>query len=205
MSSVFAESFPLATAADAAAILAADKPDTDRAKLESQILVAWLDFANGAFVYTPPATSVLTFAERALLNPALTKDDLKRVRDAVSALEDAQLTPNWSGLAPAKDPGKGEHDFDGLKQVSGKLQDILKDKTSAFPPATVQQLIDTLVAAANTYAGRAIADARVRGGDAKKIADADAAFAKGVAAAGAGNLSEAFDQFKNAWRKASDA
>jgi hypothetical protein len=84
MSAVFPEAHPLATAADAAAILQSNPP-AEQDKLDKELLTTWLDFANGALPYASFVNQV-TAAERVRLNPAATQADLRDQRQILQRL-----------------------------------------------------------------------------------------------------------------------
>lgn len=148
MSAIFPERHALTTAADALDVLEPSHPtNEEQAKLQTEILLSWLNFANGAFQYTQTAEDVMGFGERALVNAAATKDDLNKVREALSQLEDAQQTAFWLGVDKVN-PLQAKHVTEGYKHVVDKLQEILKKRDSGLSAASVQQLIDEVNAAA---------------------------------------------------------
>ena len=125
----------------------AERASTERANLQAEILLSWLNFANGAFQYTQTAEDVVAFAELAFKNSAATKDDLNTVRGALSQLEDAQQTAYWLGVDKV-DPLQAGHVLQAYKQVVDKLQAILKNRSSGLSASSVRQLIDEVNAAA---------------------------------------------------------
>ncbi len=148
MSAVFPETHALSTLGDALDVLKQSSPtSTERANLQAEILLSWLNFANGAFQYTQTAEDVVGFAELAFTNSAATKDDLNTVRGALSQLEDAQQTAYWLGVDKV-DPLQAGHVLQAYKQVVDKLQAILKNRSSGLSAASVQQLINEVNAAA---------------------------------------------------------
>ena len=146
MSAVFPETHALSTLGDALDVLR-QSASTERANLQAEILLSWLNFANGAFQYTQTAEDVVAFAELAFKNSAATKDDLNTVRGALSQLEDAQQTAYWLGVDKV-DPLQAGHVLLAYKQVVDKLQAILKNRSSGLSASSVRQLIAEVNAAA---------------------------------------------------------
>lgn len=91
------DALALDTSAQAATVLAKDT-GTDREQLDRELLVAWLNIANGALPLTTPldtngdgrpdrtAAAVLADAERVRLNPAATQQQLQTARKTVQDL-----------------------------------------------------------------------------------------------------------------------
>jgi hypothetical protein len=146
MSAVFPETRALSTLGDALDVLR-QSASTEKANLQAEILLSWLNFANGAFQYTQTAEDVVAFSELAFKNSAATKDDLNTVRGALSQLEDAQQTAYWLGVDKV-DPLQAGHVLLAYKQVVDKLQAILKNRSSGLSASSVRQLIAEVNAAA---------------------------------------------------------
>ena len=86
------------------------------------------------------------------------------------------------------------------------LQDILSDKKSTLPDATVQSMLDTLVGRRQRASPQhEIALAQAAGADPKGLAHAQDELAKGQAELAKGRADVAVDHFRQAWQQAQDA
>jgi hypothetical protein len=97
----------------------------------------------------------------------------------------------------------GEKVFNEEKDAVVKLLELMKDKKSTIPDATLQVFIDQLVGADKALALVAIEAAA--GGDAKKIAKANEELGKGDARALDGKFADAIEHYRNAWKRAIEA
>jgi ElaB/YqjD/DUF883 family membrane-anchored ribosome-binding protein len=103
------------------------------------------------------------------------------------------------------EPKGGDKVFDRTKDAVHKLDDLLRDKKSQIPDATVQTWIDLIVSVARTVAEVEIADAAAAGGDAHQIADAARELDKAADELARGHVDQAIDHYKHAWKHAEDA
>jgi hypothetical protein len=86
MSAVFGEARPASTGAEAYDVLDADGSD-ELAKLDRELMTAWLNLANGALEYSQ-VHGALAAAEAVRLNPAASESQLRAARNQVSELND---------------------------------------------------------------------------------------------------------------------
>jgi hypothetical protein len=132
------------------------------------------------------------------------KHDADKLKDVSKKLTDALMPSNWIDASHLVAKG-GDHVFDDQKDAVGKLLDLLKDKNTQIPAATLQGWIDSLVAADSVLAQTEITDATNAGGDAKKLADAQKEMAKAADSLAKGKPDEAIGHYKNAWHKAEES
>jgi hypothetical protein len=125
--------------------------------------------------------------------------DLHRLTSARDQLA-RSLTPAWwvdnTRLAPAH----GSRVFDAERNAVQALWPITKDAGSEVDPPTVQQWAEALVEIDRALAEQAMDDAA--GGNAHRLALAEASLAKGDEAAAAGNWNVAIDHYRVAWQHA---
>ena len=152
---------------------------------------------------TPSARSVIenALADVNALAAGAGKPDAGKLGKASDALGKALDPKLWVGR-DRLDPKEGNKAFDRLKDAVQPLNDLLRDKKSAIPDATLQGLIGDLVGAAPTLAQTAIDDASSAGVPTDKARDE---LAKGDAAAAKDDSGPAIDRYKAAWQKAQDA
>lgn len=101
------------------------------------------------------------------------------------------------------DPKHGEKVFQEEKDAVVKLFDLMKDKKSTIPDATLQGFINRLVSADRLLASGAINDAA--GGDVKKIDKANDELGKGDARVADSHFTDAIEHYRNAWKHALQA
>jgi len=107
---------------------------------------------------------------------------------------------NWQGTdGNHLNPSEGENVFELLVEgVSGRLGQLQKASLpSAMPPQTLQTLLTNMTLAGRTLAAVAISDAA--GGNATKLARANALLAKGDTDAAAGKYLSALVDYEIAW------
>ncbi|MEX2211078.1 MAG: ABC transporter substrate-binding protein, partial [Gaiellaceae bacterium] len=144
-------------------------------------------------------------AVEALLASATRPQDASKLNHAAASLRQALEPGLWIGGSrlAAKDGGKV---FDLEKQAVDQLQAIQHDKKAAIPAATLQPLIETLVAAGRVLAETAIADALATpNADPKKVQQAQEHLADASALTADGRYGAAIERYKQAWKKAQDA
>jgi hypothetical protein len=100
---------------------------------------------------------------------------------------------------------KGEHVFQDEKEAVQKFTELLKDKKTAIPAATLQSWIDALVSADQAIATLALNDAIALPGDAHKIGEAQKEMGKAADELAEGDFADAIEHYKNAWKKALEA
>jgi hypothetical protein len=83
-----------------------------------------------------------------------------------------------------------------------KLLDLMKDKKSTIPVATVQGFINRLASADRLLASAAIHDAVAASGDTKKIDKANEELSKGDARTLDEKFVDAIEHYRNAWKHA---
>ena len=129
--------------------------------------------------------------------------DAKAFDAAISGL--TQLTTNLSWSDEVRLDGKGAKTILGqVGRAAGKLSGLLKNKKHTTDNDSLQGFIDRIVNADRLIAVTAIGDATSSGGDAKKIAAANAALAAGDAAAST-STTKALASYEKAWKTATAA
>lgn len=149
--------------------------------------------------------------EQALLDQvnrlALTanKHDGDRLRKVAAELADALTASNWVDSNHVQ-PARGEVVFDDNKDAALLLLQMLKDKHTEVPQATLVGMLLTIVQVERVVASAQIAAAlqAVRG-DKGKSDEAKKELSKGESAAAGGNHDDALDAWKRAWKLAQDA
>jgi hypothetical protein len=86
LSAVFDEQRPAATVAQAYDVLHLGGSASARDQLDRSLLVAWLNFANGAHELDASFTAVMAAAEAVRNNPAATRSQLQEQKRLVEAL-----------------------------------------------------------------------------------------------------------------------
>jgi hypothetical protein len=110
------------------------------------------------------------------------------------------LTKNlWDGTARLR-PVLGRLVFDLLAEAAGELAAVAASRSSLAPAA--QDAIDAFLAAAESLAEVAIADAVVAGGDARRLGRAQDTFDQAVLAEARQLFEKAVEDFGGAWREA---
>lgn len=105
----------------------------------------------------------------------------------------------WDGTTRVR-PVLGRLVFDLLAEAADELTDVAQSRSS-LAPAT-QEAIDAFLAAAETLAEVAIADAVVAGGDARRLGRAQDNFDRAVAEEARQRFEKAIEDFGDAWRDA---
>jgi hypothetical protein len=132
------------------------------------------------------------------------KGDGKKLDDAIDHLGKSLAPDTWvDGIT--LNPKHGERVFNEEKDAVVKLAELVKDKKSAIPDATLQGFINRLLSADRALASVAIKDAIGMGGDAKKIDKANEELGKGDAKAADNKFADAFEHYRNAWKHAQEA
>jgi hypothetical protein len=128
------------------------------------------------------------------------KHDQPKLSDAAKRLTDSLSGSLW--VDPNRlDPKHGNQVFDDEKAAWQDFQQLIGDKKTSTPDATLQALADRLVSIDRGLAQLAISDAANNGGDPKQLAAAQKEFAAGDASAATGRP-DAIDHYKNAWTRA---
>lgn len=128
------------------------------------------------------------------------KEDGKKLDEAIKHLQKSLDPDLWIDDSHPKPKG-GEKVFNEEKDTVNQLKNLMKDKHSTIPDATIQGWINRIVQADRFLAQVAINDAVARGGDPKKIAKANEELSKGDADA-AGKPDNAIEPYRNAWDQA---
>ena len=154
----------------------------------------------------PSARSTIeaVLAQVVALEAGAGKPDAGKLGRAADALAEALDPTLWVDPAHV-DPKDGGKVFDRLKKAAQPLADLLKDKKSAVPDATLEAMLDDLAGAARMLAATEIDDAAAAGVPADKLAKARDELAGGDDAAANGDASKAIDRYRAAWQKAADA
>jgi len=130
------------------------------------------------------------------------KQDGKKLDEAIKHLTKSLNPDLWVDETHLQ-PKHGDKVFQEEKDAIVKLLELLKDKKSTIPDATLQGFINRLVSADKLLASTAISDAA--GGDAKKIDKASEELSKGDARALDGKFVDAIEHYRNAWKHALQA
>jgi len=129
------------------------------------------------------------------------KQDGDKIEKAIKDLQQSLDPDLWLDSAHVQ-PKKGEKVFQEERDAVNQLRNLLKDKKSAIPDATILGFIDRIVAADRGLAEAVIADALAANGDPKDIAKANEELAKGVREAADGKYDVAIEHYRNAWKHA---
>jgi hypothetical protein len=149
---------------------------------------------------SPKAIKSNVLAELQALRATVTdKEDGKKLDEAIKHLTKSLEPELWVGETRLN-PKHGEKVFQEEKDAVVKLLDLMKDKKSTIPVATLQGFINRLVSADRLLASGAINDAA--GGDAKKIDKANDELGKGDARVADGHFTDAIEHYRNAWKHA---
>jgi hypothetical protein len=132
------------------------------------------------------------------------KADSNKLNDIVRKLNDSLDSALWVD-GDHVDAKHGQQVFDSQKDAVGKLMNLLGNKKSEIPDATLQSMIDDIVHVARIVAERAVADAIAASGDPEKIAQAQDELDEANAQLAAGNFAAAIQNFRQAWKKAQQA
>jgi len=127
------------------------------------------------------------------------KEDGKKLDEAIKHLTKSLDRDLWIDDYHPKPKG-GEKVFNEEKDAVNQLKNLMKDKHSTIPDATIQGFIDRIVKADRRLAEVAISDHA--GGDPKKIAKANDELSKGDSEATAGKPDAAIEHYRNAWDQA---
>ena len=130
------------------------------------------------------------------------KQDGKKLDEAIKHLTKS-LEPELWVSETRLNPKHGEKVFQEEKDAIVKLLDLMKDKKSTIPVATLQGFINRLVNADRLLASGAINDAA--GGDVKKIDKANEELDKGDARVADNHFTDAIEHYRNAWKHALQA
>ena len=129
------------------------------------------------------------------------KEDGKKLDEAIKHLNKSLDLDLWIDDYHPKPKG-GEKVFNEEKDAVNQLKNLMKDKHSTIPDATLQGFINRIVAADQRLAQVAINDAIGRGGDSKKIAKANEELAKGDSENSEGKPDNAIEHYRTAWDQA---
>jgi len=129
------------------------------------------------------------------------KQDRDKLDDAIKHLAKSVDPSLWTNDSHPN-PKDGEKVFGEEKDAVNKLRDLIKDKHSNLPDATLRGFINRIVAADRILAQVAIIDAVGRGGEPKKIAKANEELGKGDSDAAAGKPDNAVEHYRSAWDQA---
>lgn len=144
-------------------------------------------------------SNVLAELQALRADPLTTKEDGKKLDEVIKHLTKSLESELWVGETRL-DPKHGEKVFQEEKDAVVKLLELIKDKKSTIPDATLEGFINRLVSADKLLASTAISDAA--GGDAKKIDKANDELSKGDARAEDGKFVDAIEHYRNAWNHA---
>ena len=117
-------------------------------------------------------------------------------------LDDALNGHNWIDGSHL-DPRRGDRLFFDVQFATGSLYDLSRRRGSSIPPATLQPLIQQLVAISRLLAVQEIADATAAHGNARDLASAARELARGDASGQ--RPDSAIDHYGNAWDNAEDS
>ena len=156
-------------------------------------------------VFTALSLKQDTLATATTLLAGANKHDGDKLKDVVAKLTDAVNPVRWGVDGNHIVPKKGDEEFDRERDAVARLQEMMSDKNTVIPDATLQPLIDTLVHADQILANVAIADATAAGGDAHKLADAQQELVKAAAELAKNHFHESIDHYKAAWRHAEES
>ncbi|MGH9316094.1 MAG: FG-GAP repeat domain-containing protein, partial [Thermoanaerobaculia bacterium] len=121
--------------------------------------------------------------------------DLEQAIKHLSKSLDAGLWLNEFHLQPKK----GKKVFNEDKHVVERLGELIEDCGGAIPEATLQGLIDRLVAADGQLASLAIADATAAGLDSRKIAKAQKEMRRAARDIAGERFGAAIEHYQRAW------
>jgi hypothetical protein len=136
------------------------------------------------------------------LLPTGDKNSDKKIQEAINKIQkifDASLWVDASQL----DPKHGNQFFDREKDAVNKLNELLKDKHSKIPTATLKGFIGNLIDADRALAQVAINAAA--GGDPKEIDKANEELAKGDIDLANSKYGNAIEHYRLAWQHAQHA
>jgi hypothetical protein len=129
------------------------------------------------------------------------RDALRAARRHFAAALDTSL---WLDDTHVRTNG-GAKVFDHAQDAVHRLHALLKDEKSHVPDAKLRRWIESVVSVARTLARTEIADAKVAGGDADRLAAAAQEMREASAELANGSPARAIDHFKRAWNLAEDA
>jgi uncharacterized repeat protein (TIGR02543 family) len=129
------------------------------------------------------------------------KGDLNKLDEAIKHLTKSLDPELWADETHLQTK-HGEKVFNEEKDAVVKLVELMKDKKSTIPDATLQGFIDRLVNADRLLVSAAIHDVVTAGGDPKKINKANEELSKGDARALDGKFVDAIEHYRNAWNHA---
>jgi HYR domain len=128
------------------------------------------------------------------------KPDKDKLDDAIKHLSKS-LDPNlWVDSAHLQ-PKDGEKVFQEEKETAHKLEELIKNKKSSIPDATLEALVADLVKADRQLAEVAIHEAKAAGFDSKAIQHALDEFSKATREASQGKSESAIEHYRNAWKE----
>jgi hypothetical protein len=154
-------------------------------------------------IWTPMAAKSSVLAELQALSATVTdKQDGRKLDEAIKHLTKSLDLELWIDETHLQTK-HGDKVFNEEKDTVVKLLELLKDKKSTIPDATLQGFIDRLVSADKLLASTAISDAA--GGNAKKIDKANEELGKGDARILDGKFTDAIEHYRNAWKQAIEA
>ena len=132
------------------------------------------------------------------------KDDAHKLDEAIDHLTKSLDPSLRSGGVP--DSKHGEKVFSEEKDAVNKLVELIKDKKSNIPDATLLGFINRLVAADHALAKAAINQATsTPGAKPEQLKDASKEFDKAYQLFLDGKYVDAIEHYKNAWQHAQEA
>jgi hypothetical protein len=128
------------------------------------------------------------------------KPDKDKLNDAIEHLGKSLATNLWRDTTHLQ-PKDGEKVFQEEKETVHKLEELIKNKKSSIPDATLQSLVADLIKADRQLAALAIIEASAAGADSKTIQRAMSEFNKANSEASAGKSESAIEHYRNAWKE----
>jgi hypothetical protein len=128
------------------------------------------------------------------------QDDGKKLDEAIYKVQKS-LNPDYWVDDSHLDVKKGNKVFDNEREAVKKLMDLIKDKKSNIPDATLQAFIDCFKAVDRELAEIAINEAAAAGVKPKKVEKAREELAKGDEEMAQGHHDHAIDHYKHAWEQ----
>jgi uncharacterized repeat protein (TIGR01451 family) len=137
-------------------------------------------------------------AARATATSPTDQDRLDKAIEYLTAALGSSLWINDNHLVPKF----GQTVFQKEKDAVNKLNDLIGDRRTEIPAATLQSWADRLVQADRILAVVSVDEAEAGGGNPAKIAQDREEIAKGDADAAAGREENAIEHYRNAWKHA---
>lgn len=151
-------------------------------------------------VTTPLGMKRTALATLQAMVPSGNKENDNKLRDAISKLQDSMNPSLWIGESHLKFKD-GDKVFDREAEVTDKLRDLISDKKSTLNKATLQSVIDNLVADDRQLAQTAIDETPLTGKCQSGLRDATREMTSGDIDSAAGRAHQAIDHYRNAWKK----